>query len=164
MSSATGDAAAGLPRSGRAGMLRPMSAELTLPALSAPVREAFAAFPERQRCVLLDARDPVFAAAEDSGIGPLIETLKWGEPAYLTETTGSGSTLRLGVTRQGRVPAMFVNCRTTLIEEIRARCGDRLGYEGTRAVLLPPVVGADADAVRNAAHLVLTYHARRRAR
>ena len=145
-------------------MLRPMSAELTLPAMSAPGREAFGAFPEGQRRVLLGARDLVLAAAAGDGrIGPLTETLKWGEPAYLTEATGSGSTLRLGVTRGDRAPAMFVNCRTTLVEEIRARC-DGFGYEGTRAVLLPREIAAGADAVRHAAHLVLTYHLRRRAR
>lgn len=128
-----------------------------------PVPEAFAAFPDAARRVLLAAREEVFAAAEsDARIGPLTETLKWGEPAYLTEATGSGSTLRLGVTRPGGAPAVFVNCRTTLVEEVRDRHGAAFGYEGTRGIVLDD--GSDAAAVRRVAWLALTYHLRRRAR
>jgi hypothetical protein len=128
------------------------------PVIPAPVAAAFGAFPDASRQVLLAARAEVFAAAaEDPRIGPLTETLKWGEPAYLTEATRSGSTLRLALARGAA--AMLVNCRTTLVEEVRARCGDAFGYDGTRGILL---AGARADAVRHAAWLVLTYHLRKR--
>ena len=64
----------------------------------------------------------IFAAAQDAGAGPLTETLKWGEPAYLTEASGSGSTIRLGQVRDdpGHA-AVFVNCRTALADTFRAR-------------------------------------------
>jgi hypothetical protein len=35
------------------------------------------------------------------GVGALHETLKWGQPAYLTPETRSGTTLRLGVPKSG---------------------------------------------------------------
>jgi hypothetical protein len=128
------------------------------PVIPAPVAAAFDAFPDESRQVLLAARAEVFAAASGyPRIGPLTETLTWGEPAYLTEETRSGSTLRLALS--GGAPAMLVNCRTTLVEEVRARCADAFRYDGTRGILL---AGAPAEAVRHAAWLVLTYHLRKR--
>jgi hypothetical protein len=69
---------------------------------------------------LLGLRTLVYqVAAEDQRIGPLQETLKWGEPSYLTEVTRSGTTLRLAVKKS--IPAtygLFFNCRTRLAERI----------------------------------------------
>ena len=66
--------------------------------MPADVAAAFSAFPERIRARLLEARDLIFEiAAGIEGVGPLTETLKWGEPAYLTEATGSGSTHSTGL-------------------------------------------------------------------
>jgi hypothetical protein len=140
-----------------------MSAELR--DMTASVATVFAGFPEAKRRALLVARDLILAAAAgDPRVGEVTETLKWGEPAYLTKTTRSGSTLRLGLTAGTKAPAMFVNCRTTLVGEIRDRYGDRFRYEGTRGIILPMEIGDQAEAVRHAAHLALTYHLRRRSR
>ncbi len=63
--------------------------------MPAGVAAAFSVFPDRVRARLLEVRDLIFeTAASAGGVGPLTETLKWGEPAYLTEATGSGSTIR----------------------------------------------------------------------
>ncbi|MEM1315687.1 MAG: DUF1801 domain-containing protein, partial [Pseudomonadota bacterium] len=62
----------------------------------APVAAAFQAMPEALRPRLAELRALVLETAEAEGAGPLAETLKWGEPAYLTEATKSGGTLRLG--------------------------------------------------------------------
>ena len=52
----------------------------------------------------------------------MAETLKWGEPAYLTEVTRSGSTIRLGWNRDATDDcAVLFNCRTTLVETFRER-------------------------------------------
>jgi hypothetical protein len=49
--------------------------------MPADVAAAFAAFPERVRARLLEARDLVFeTAANIQGVGPLTETLKWASP------------------------------------------------------------------------------------
>ena len=131
--------------------------------MPSPVSEAFAAFTDAARRMLEAARGQVFSAAEsDARIGALTETLKWGEPAYLTEATGRGSTLRLGVTRAEAKPEIFVNCRTSLVAEVRARYGDAFRYERTRGIVLTD--GVDPEAVRHAAWLALTYHLRRRER
>ena len=40
-------------------------------------------------------RSLLVEVAEDLCVGPLTETLKWGEPAYLTEVTKAGTTVRI---------------------------------------------------------------------
>ena len=58
------------------------------PTMSTPVSEAFAAFAGWQRRVHFAARAAIFAAAAGDGrIGAPTETLRWGEPAYLTQAT-----------------------------------------------------------------------------
>ena len=44
---------------------------------------------------MLQLRQRIFAVAEAEGVGSLDETLKWGEPAYLTRPR-RGTTIRLG--------------------------------------------------------------------
>ena len=64
--------------------------------MPADVAAAFSGFPASVRARLLEVRDLIFeTAVAIEGVGPLTETLKWGEPAYLTLATGSGSTIRL---------------------------------------------------------------------
>ena len=105
-----------------------------------------------------------YLAGQDPAIGPISETLKWGEPAYLTATSGSGSTIRLGVSRTaaGR-PAIFFNCRTTLVDEFRDRFGAAFDYEGNRAVLLPEAGAGERGPLEFMLGRALTYHVRRRA-
>ena len=71
-------------------------------------------------------------AADIEGVGPLTETLKWGEPAYLTEATRSGSTVRLGWFRSSeRECAVLFNCRTTLVDDFRERFPGRVHLSKT---------------------------------
>lgn len=81
------------------------------------VKAAFGRFTPNNRDVLRNVRRLILdLAAGNPRIGPLTETLKWSEPAYLTEATKDGSTLRLGETRGDRKPALFVNWATMTIE------------------------------------------------
>ena len=129
----------------------------------APVAQVFAGYAPEVRAPLMQMRALILEiAAEDQRVGPLTETLKWGEPAYLTERTGSGSTLRLGVSKGNGRGALFLNCRTGLVGEIRALYGDRLDCVADREVRLPDDLAPLQDPLRHAATLALTYHLRRR--
>jgi hypothetical protein len=133
------------------------------PPMPADVSAVFAAFPERVRARLLEARDLIFETAADmEGVGPLTETLKWGEPAYLTEATRSGSTIRLGWFRSSnREGAVLFNCRTTLVHDFRERFPGVFTYERNRAILLDarePLAKAPLSACLG---MALTYRRRR---
>uniref|UniRef100_UPI002F3F37FA DUF1801 domain-containing protein n=1 Tax=Aminobacter sp. NyZ550 TaxID=2979870 RepID=UPI002F3F37FA len=132
-------------------------------AMPAAVAVAFAAFPAPVRARLLDIRRLILStAAETSGVGPLTETLKWGEPAYLTETSGSGSTIRLGWPKPGgRTCAVYFNCQTTLVESFRAHFGETFAYQGNRALLLDVDKPLPAPLAICLA-MALTYHRRQR--
>lgn len=132
--------------------------------MSDDVRAAFEAFPPDARRRLLDIRAMIFdRAGADPAIGSITETLKWGEPAYLTEQSGSGSTIRLGRPR-GRSDsvALYFNCRTTLVGDLRMAFGESIEFEGNRAVLLPSAGPLPVEPLEQMLGLAMTYHLRRR--
>ena len=103
-------------------------------------------------------------AGETPGVGPLTETLKWGEPAYLTEASKSGSTIRLGwkPAAPGRY-ALYFNCRTDLVDRFRSEFGDLLRFEGNRAVILDIAAEPPVAALAGCLRAALTYHCDKRA-
>jgi hypothetical protein len=129
------------------------------PPLPRDVNRAFEAFPLPVRRRLLEVRKLIFAtAAACDGVGPLLETLKWGEPAYLTQT-GSGSTIRLGQLRDGgQRCAVLFNCRTTLIETFRERFPNEFEYRTNRALLLKLTGVLPVVPLSICLSLALTYH------
>jgi hypothetical protein len=133
------------------------------PPMPADVAAAFSAFPAGVRARLLEVRDLIFqTAAFIEGVGPLTETLKWGEPAYLTEMSGSGSTIRLGWLRSSeRACAVLFNCRTTLVDDFRERFPDVFAYEKNRAVLFDARQPLPKAPLSTCLGMALTYHRRR---
>ena len=97
-------------------------------------------------------------AAADPRIGPLTETLKWSEPAYLTERSRSGSTIRIAW--KAKAPgqcAMYLNCQTNLVDTYRTLFPE-LRYEGNRAVVFELSEKLPEAAVQRCIELALTYH------
>lgn len=99
------------------------------------------------------------AAATDD-VGPLEETLKWGEVSYLTSASGSGTTVRIGRDKRSGQPAIFVNCQTDLPSRYRSLYPKGFSYDGDRGVIVGEA--ADEAALRHMIALALTYHARKR--
>ncbi len=127
------------------------------------VAQVFKAWPPQARSKLMALRKLILATARNTpGVGVIEETLKWGEPAYLTVQSRSGSTVRLGwkPVRPDQV-AMYFNCQTHLISSFRTLFPGEFNYEGNRAIVwsLDEVVAMDALAVCLAA--ALTYHQRK---
>lgn len=112
----------------------------------------------RERLLRLRSLIEETAAATD-GVGPLEETLKWGEVSYLTSASGSGTTVRIGRDKRSGRPAMFVNCKTDLLSRYRALYPDGFGYDGDRGVILGEA--PDEAALKHMVALALTYHARK---
>ena len=130
------------------------------------IAEALGRYPEPIRLRLLLVRDLIFAVAtETDGIGPLSETLKWGEPAYLTEASKSGTTIRLGVSRSAPDRcAVFVNCQTSLIAGFRTHFAADFAFEGNRALIIPAADDLPREPLVLCIQAALTYHRQKPAR
>ncbi|MBR0912752.1 DUF1801 domain-containing protein [Bradyrhizobium japonicum] len=133
------------------------------PPLPREVDRAFRALPAPIGKRLLQVRALIFAtAAAHDEVGKLTETLKWGEPAYLTDESGSGSTIRLGRLKESDHAAILFNCKTTLIDTFRERFPDQFEYRQTRALLLDVSGRLPKQPLSVCLSLALTYHLDRR--
>jgi hypothetical protein len=104
-------------------------------------------------------------AAATDGVGPVEETLKWGQPSFLTRQSGSGSTIRIDARRgdPGHY-ALYVHCQSGLMDEFRALYGDVLRLKGDRAIVLSIDEAVPDEARRHCIELALTHHSRKRRR
>ena len=133
-------------------------------AMPPEVAATFGDYSEPMRTELLTLRDLILAtASETEGVGAIAETLKWGEPAYLTKETRSGSTIRIAPTnaKSAHDYAMFFICSTNLVNDFRAQFGNTFAYEGERAVLFNIDDTIPVDELRECVRQALTYHLRR---
>ena len=127
------------------------------------VASVFKAYPPVLRVKLMALRDLVFDAAEKTtGVGRLTETLKWGQPSYLTEETGSGTTVRIDRLRAGDGYAVYFHCQSGLLGQFRQLYPDTFKYEGKRAIVFEAGDRVPARELRHCLALALTHHARKK--
>jgi hypothetical protein len=127
------------------------------------VDAVFAGYPPTLRRKLQRERRLILETAPASdGVGPLQETLKWGQPSYLPAKTGSGTTVRIDQVEDepGRY-AMYFHCRTNLVETFRAIYPNELTYGGNRSILFELDKTIDEAALKHCIALALTYHQRK---
>jgi Domain of unknown function (DU1801) len=124
------------------------------------VAEAFASYPPAVRSQLMALRESIFRAAADTAcVGEIEETLKWGEPAYLTAQSKSGSTIRLGWKKSRPAEfAMYFNCQTNLVETFRVLFPNEFKFEGQRAIWFSSSDAWPRDAVAFCVRAASTYH------
>ena len=134
------------------------------PAFQTPeVESVFAAYPPPLRDRLLALRRLIFETARSTeGVGPLQETLKWGQPSYLTARSKSGTTIRIDAVdpESGRY-ALYVHGQTSLVSMFRERYPDALTCDGNRAILFDQHDPVPEDVLRHCIALALTYHLRK---
>jgi Domain of unknown function (DU1801) len=115
------------------------------------VAAKFAAYPPLARRKLLALRELVFrTAAATPGVGEIEETLKWGEPAYVTRN-GGGSTVRMDWKKNDPDHyAMYFHCQTNLVETFRTMFPHDFRFVGNRALVFAVngTVPADLQARR----------------
>ena len=130
----------------------------------AEVAQAFNAFPKKAQIKLLQLRKLIYStAAGNSRIGPLVETLKWGQPSYLPKKPRVGTTVRLGFS--DKTPdkiQMFVHCQTTLVDTYRTLLGNEpdelLSFEGNRAIVIALKPALPKAPLALCIEAALTYH------
>lgn len=107
--------------------------------MNVSVKEKFDSYPDHIKPKMNELRDLIYDVAKRTdGVGELKETLKWGEPAFLTIKPKSGTTVRIDwKEKDPNVIGMYVSCNTSLIDSYRRLFSDKLNFEGSRAILLP---------------------------
>ena len=96
------------------------------------------------------------AASETEGVDGLEETLKWGEPSYLTK---GGSTVRMDW--KDKSPdryAIYFNCNTPLVETFKRIYRDTFTFEGKRAIVFGETDQLPVDELKHCVSTALTYH------
>jgi hypothetical protein len=126
------------------------------------VRAAFDAFPSRMRVPLLRLRQTILlTAAETPGVGPLIETLKWREPAYLPKKPKVGTTIRINAIKASdQKYAAYFHCQTTIIRWCKQTYPDVFVIEGNRALIFEVGQDIPEQPLRHCIAHALTYFAR----
>lgn len=95
-------------------------------------------------------------AQEEESIATIEETLKWGEPSYLTK---QGSTIRIDW--KEKTPdqyAVYFKCTSKLVETFRLVYGDTFSYENNRAILFGLDQEVPREELKDCLRMALLYH------
>lgn len=139
-----------------------MATTAAIPAPPPEVATVLDACPPAARMHLADLRELMLeTAAGLPETGQIHETLKWGQPAFLTEQTKSGTTIRLGWDEAGARLSLFVHCQTSLVGEWRERYGEELTFIGTREISIPTDSPLPEAPLKHCVAMALTYHSRK---
>ncbi len=128
--------------------------------INSEVAKVFRSYPDPMRQKLLYLRQLILdTVSEMEGAVQLEETLKWGEPSYLTK---NGSTVRLGWKKsKPNHYAMYFHCTTRLVETFKELYRDCLTFEGNRAIVFHENSKIPEDELKHCIKLSLTYHDRK---
>lgn len=126
--------------------------------LSTPeVELVFSNYPEPVRVKMVTLRALVIESAKEiDGLAMLQETLKWGEPSYLTK---NGSTLRMDW--KSKTPnqyAMYFKCTSRLVETFKIIFKNSFNFEGTRAIIFQLEDDIPKEELKHCIKAALTYH------
>ena len=128
------------------------------------VKDAFEAFPTTVRRKLFALRRLIYETANSTeGVGPITEALKWGQPSYLTEASGSGTTIRLGWKPSAPTQyAMYVHCQTNLVDSFRGLFPSEFKFEGNRALVFEQDDSSPKEPLSHCISMALTYHLKKK--
>ena len=121
------------------------------------VDQIFENYPDAAKHKMESLRRLVLEVAEEiPELAEMEETLKWGEPAYLTK---HGSTIRIDwKVRNPDQYAMYFQCTSQLVPTFRTVYGDDLTYEGNRAIIFGMEEVLPEKEVKNCVKAALMYH------
>jgi hypothetical protein len=115
------------------------------------------------RSRLMALRELVFdVAASTMGVGRLTETLKWGQPSYLTLESGSGTTVRIDRLKSGGGYAVYFHCQSGLLDQFRELYPNTFKYQGKRAIVFDTDDRLPLRPLRHCLALALTHHSRKK--
>jgi len=121
------------------------------------VKSVFENYPSKVKAQMLQLREMVLkTASEIDGLQILEETLKWGEPSYLTK---NGSTVRMDWKEKNpEQVAVYFKCTSKLVPTFRAIYKDKFNFEGNRAIVFKLKDKLPVKELKHCIALALTYH------
>jgi hypothetical protein len=124
------------------------------------VAATFDSYPSQFKKKLLELRQLILeTAAEIESVGEIEETLKWGEPSYLTPKSKSGSTIRIAWKEAKKEQySIFFKCTADLVPAMKERFPDRFTFGGKRSIDFKLNQKVPKKELRQCIALALTYH------
>ncbi len=121
------------------------------------VKKVFDAYPNNIRLKMMFLRQLVLDTAKEiEEIKSIEETLKWGEPSYLTKI---GSTIRMDWKKSNPDQyAIYFHCKTKLIDTFKEIYKDKFNFEGNRAIVFNIKDKVSVNELKHCVSLSLTYH------
>ncbi|GAA3602280.1 DUF1801 domain-containing protein [Flavivirga amylovorans] len=121
------------------------------------VESIFNNYPDSVRKKMTNLRELIVETANDiEGVTHLEETLKWGEPSYLTK---KGSTIRINWSSKNPDQyAMYFQCTSRLVSTFRTVYKNTLDFEGKRAIILQLHKELPKEPLKNCIAVALIYH------
>ncbi len=121
------------------------------------VQPVFNSYPDSVKEKLLNLRNLIIETAyEIEEIAALEETLKWGEPSYLTKY---GSTIRIDW--KSKTPnqyAMYFKCTSKLVSTFKMIYTNRFKFEGNRAIVFNLEDNIPIKELKDCIAAALRYH------
>lgn len=94
-------------------------------------------------------------AADDPAIGPLEESLKWGQPSFTPRKANVGSSVRIQKNKDDTHSLMFI-CNTNLVDRFRDLYGDQLHFVANREIIVREN-DLNSDALAHCISMALRY-------
>ncbi|GGZ81727.1 DUF1801 domain-containing protein [Algibacter mikhailovii] len=123
-------------------------------------KEVFNTYPMPIKPKMLYLRELVLEVAkEESSVEYLEETLKWGEPSYLTKY---GSTVRMDWKEKSpNQYALYFQCSSSLVSTFKTIYKNEFKFEGKRAIVFKLEDELPVSELKHCILLALTYHKRK---
>ena len=121
------------------------------------VELVFNNYPDSVRNKMLNLRKLIIETAKEiDGITKLEETLKWGEPSYLTK---SGSTIRMDwKPKSPNQYAMYFQCTSRLVQTFKMIFKNTFDFDGKRAIIFQIEDEIPTEELKYCVKAALTYH------
>lgn len=122
------------------------------------VKAKYNSYPDQVQPRILELRDIILEIANNNPeIDFIGEDLKWGEPSFLTNS--SGSTIRIDWKKKNpNTISIFVNCQTKLISIYKELYPYDFEYIGKREIRLPLDEKYSKKNIRKCIELALKYN------
>ncbi len=116
--------------------------------------------PQKIRSKLMFLRKLILETADSiEEVGEIEETLKWGEPSYLTPKTKSGSTVRINRKKdQEEQYAIYFKCTANLVPAFKEKYTEEFKFEGDRSIVFGLNDEIPIKELKRCIALALTYH------